>query len=75
MFSCSRNAQVTFKEKPLLEKISFQINKHRYLIHIFKGTNVNPTFMNLREPSLKIIEINIKNNDDLHSFVKLDESL
>ena len=41
-FSCSRNAQVTFEEKPHLKTISFFIYKHWYLIHTwsdkdFKG--------------------------------------
>ena len=45
MFSCSRNTQVTFAEKPQLKRISFQ-NYNAYLIR------QNLTFVNLGLSSL-----------------------
>ena len=43
MFSCIKNAQVNFEEKPQLKVNSFQNYKHGYIIHTwldndFKGT-------------------------------------
>ena len=43
LFSCSRNAQVTFVVKPQLKNNQLKKNKHRYLIHTwidkaFKGS-------------------------------------
>ena len=61
IFSCSRNAQITFSEKPQLKIIGFQNYKHWYLIHTwsdqsdiaFNGTIVNRALLSLNGVSLR----------------------
>ena len=59
MFSCRRNAQVTFVEESQLKIISFQKDKQWYIIHTwtdkgFKGTVVNQTLSSFHEGPLEI---------------------
>ena len=59
IFSCSRNVQVTFEEKPQLKIISFPNFKHWYLIKTwsgkaFNGLVVNRVLSSLHGRSLEI---------------------
>ena len=59
MFFCSRNAHVTFVVKSQLKIISFQLNKHWYLIHtwsdkVLKGIVLNLALRSLRRGPIEI---------------------
>jgi len=81
MFSCSRNAQITFGEKPQIKIISFQNCTHEYLIHTwteksFKGTIVNRALSSLHKGSPAVtLTVSIKDRGKIIFSLSLSLSL